>query len=71
MEGCLVLGRTALYSMQMASQGGLSALGHWGLTRCDEGYGLTSGVGNQSIYTTKPGVAKEGECGPKEASQSS
>ena len=26
MEGCLVLGRTALDSMQMASQGGL----HWG-----------------------------------------
>ena len=49
MEGCLVLGKTALDSMQMASQGGLSALGHWGLTRCDEGYRLTSGVGNQSI----------------------
>ena len=42
LEGCLVLGKTALDSMQMASQGGLSALGHWGLTRCDEGYRLTS-----------------------------
>ena len=43
-EGCLVIGRTALDSMQMASQGalhwGTGALGHWGLTRDDEGYEL-------------------------------
>ena len=43
-----------------------SAMGHWGLTRGVERYGLT-----RVRYPTKPGVAKEGECGPKEASQSS
>ena len=51
MDGFLVLGKTALDSMQMASQGGLSALGHWGLTRGDEGYGLTSGDGEPEYFT--------------------
>ena len=49
-----------------------SALGHWGLTQGDKSYGLTSGDwGTRVCYPTKPGVAKEGECRPKEASQSS
>ena len=47
----MVLGKTALDSMQMASQGGLSALGHWGLTRDDEGYGLNSGDGEAEYVT--------------------
>ena len=62
----MVLGKTALDSMQMASQGGLSTLGHWGLTRADEGYRLTSGDGEPE-YVTHSSL----ECWPKEASQSS
>ena len=68
-EGCLVLGETALDFMQMAFQGAL----HWGT-------GDLLGVMRATIdqwgwrtrvsYPTNPGVAKEGECGPKEASQS-
>ena len=69
-ESCLVLGKTVLDSIQMASQGAL----HWGT-------GDLLGVMRATIdqwgwrtrvsYPTNPGVAKEGECGPKEASQSS
>ena len=44
MDGCLVLGKAALDSMQMSSQSALH-LGYWGLTRGDEGYGLTGGDG--------------------------
>ena len=64
MEGCLVLGETALDSMQMAFQGAL----HWG-----SGYllGVMRAWGTRVHYPTKPGVAKEGECGLKEDSQSS
>ena len=50
----------------------LSALGHWGLTRGDEGYGLSGGDG-ESEYITHPSLEwpKRVSCGLKEASQSS
>ena len=69
-EGCLILGKTALDSMQMASQGAL----YWGtgdllgMMRATDRW---RGWGTRVCYPTKPGVAKEGECRPKEASQSS
>jgi len=49
-----MLGKTALDSMQMSSQGGL----HWGtgaLLGGDEGYGLTSEDGEPE-YFTHPGL---------------
>ena len=53
MEGCLVLGKTALDSMQKASQGAF----HWGmgLTRDDERYGLTGGDGDPE-YINHPSL---------------
>ena len=69
-EGCLALGKTALDSMQMASQGAL----HWGtgdLLGVMRATDWLVGMGNQSKLSNQAGVAKEGECGMKEASQSS
>ena len=34
---------------------GCSAMGHWGLTQGDEGYGLSSGVGKPE-YITQPSL---------------
>ena len=70
MEGRLILGKTALDSMQMASQGAL----HWGtgdLIWVMRATDWPVGLENQSTLPNQPGVAKEGEFGPKEASQSS
>ena len=76
-EGCLVLGKTALDSMQMASQGGL----HWGtgdlLRVITKGLtkGLTVGKGNQSTLPNQAWSGQRGYSpftqGLKEASQSS
>ena len=69
-EGCSVLGKTALDSMQMASQVAL----HWGIQTYSGWWGLWNdwwGWGTRVRYPTNPGVVKEGECGLKKASQSS
>ena len=66
----MVLGKTALDSMQMASQGAL----HWGtgdLLGVMRATDWLVGMGNKSKLPNQAGVAKEGECGTKEASQSS
>ena len=59
MEGCLVLGKTAWYSMQMASQGAL----HWGpgdLRGVMRATGRPVGMGNKS---TLPNQAWSGQRG--------
>ena len=44
-EGCLVLGKQNCTGFHAKGIPSCSALGHWGLTRGHEGYGLTSGDG--------------------------
>ena len=57
MEGCLVLGRTALDSTQMTSQGGL----HWGtgdLLGVMRAMDQLAGMETRITHPAKPGVAK-------------